>query len=266
MKKYKTVLTIAGSDSSGGAGIQADIKAISACGCYASSVITALTAQNTVGVRMIELPSVEMFVAQLEATLDDIEFDAVKIGMLPSEEFAVALRNIIEKYSLKNIVLDPVMVATSRDKLVDDTAAQSIIREIMPYAELVTPNIPEAEYISGVEIQSLDDFNLAAEKILSLGAKSVLIKGGHSEQNNSITDRLFCGKNHVEEFVYPFVDSKNTHGTGCSLSSSIASYLAHGEDIIGAVSKADDYLHKALEAAKDYSLGKGHGPVNHFLL
>lgn len=265
-KTYKTVLSIAGSDSGGGAGIQADIKTISSCGCYAASVVTAVTAQNTVGVRAIHIPPVDFFEAQLMAVLEDFSFDAIKIGMLPTTDYVLVVARMIQQFDLKNIVLDPVMVATSRDRLIDDKAAQAIVRELLPLATVLTPNIPEAEYIAGVDIQCADSFRYAAQKIMDLGAKNVLIKGGHSLSDKVITDILFTESGGIKRFSYDFIQTNNTHGTGCSLSSAIASFLALGFDLYESVQRGDDYLHKALREGADYQIGQGHGPVNHFFL
>lgn len=264
MKKYNTVLTIAGSDSGGGAGIQADIKAISACGCYAASAITALTVQNTVGVRAIHVPPSDIVVGQIEAVIDDMEIDAIKLGMLPTEEIINEVARIIETHHIERVVLDPVMVATSGDRLIPESAADALIGRLMPMVMVVTPNIPEAEYISGLKIQSEADFEQAAHKITSMGAKNVLLKSGHLANSELLTDYLFGADRATSHYEFDFIDTANTHGTGCTLSSAIAAYLAQGYELAEAVAHAEEYLHKAILAGADYHLGNGHGPVHHF--
>lgn len=260
---YHTVLTIAGSDSGGCAGIQADIKSISANGGYAASVITATTAQNTQGVTDIHAIPVPHLIAQMEAVFDDINFKAVKIGMLHSAEVIEAVQSTLAKYDTKNIVLDPVMVATSGDKLIDDVAAERL-RAFLPHVTLITPNIPEAEMLIGHNIQ-LANLEATAKEIGEKHQVSVLLKGGHLDLTDVMTDALY---NHSTGNIIlmqnPSIDTINTHGTGCSLSSSIATYLARGETLESAVTKGCSYLNKAIEAGKDKVLGKGHGPVHHF--
>lgn len=262
---YHTVLTIAGSDSSGGAGIQADIKSISACGGYAASVITASTAQNTQGLRDIYPLPVAHIVKQLEAVFDDIAFGAVKIGMLHSAEVIEAIQNTLQQYNAKNIVLDPVMIATSGDKLMNDEAIESL-KAFLPKVTLITPNIPEAELLVG---HSIDTSNMeSSTKELALMYQiSVLLKGGHLDFTETMTDVLYNYESKETNIIHnKAIDTINTHGTGCSLSSSIATYLARGESLESAVVKGCDYLNKAIDAGKDKILGKGHGPVNHFRL
>lgn len=260
---YHTVLTIAGSDSGGCAGIQADIKSISANGGYAASVITATTAQNTQGVRDIHAIPIAHLIAQMEAVFDDIMFDAVKIGMLHSSEVIEAVQTTLAKYGAKNIVLDPVMVATSGDTLIDEVAVARL-KTFLPHVTLITPNIPEAQILIGHEID-LANLEATAKEIGVKYKVSVLLKGGHLELSSMMTDALYnhtIGK--VTRIQNPAIDTINTHGTGCSLSSSIATYLARGEDLENAVTKGCSYLNKAIEAGKDKVLGKGHGPVHHF--
>jgi len=268
---YKKVLTIAGSDSGGGAGIQADLKTFSALGCFGTSTITAITAQNTLGVTAIHPIPTEIVEAQLEAVLSDIGADAIKIGMLHSVEIIEIVAQIIQKYHLKNIVLDPVMIATSGDKLIQDEAILAICQRLMPLATIVTPNLPEAQVLAN---NSTDNQNITKELIIEmgkiihqLGAKYILIKGGHwteyTTDLNQSTDILFDGQT-CEMLQSSRISTKNTHGTGCTLSSAIASFLAHGESPKLAIQKAKEYITSAIFYAKDKALGKGHGAVHHF--
>ncbi|MDR0955085.1 MAG: bifunctional hydroxymethylpyrimidine kinase/phosphomethylpyrimidine kinase [Rikenellaceae bacterium] len=266
MIRYKTMLTIAGSDSGGGAGIQADIKTASACGVFATSVITSLTAQNTQGVKGIHVvpaPFVEM---QAEAVLDDIGADAIKLGMLPSPEIVEVVARLIEKYRIENVVLDPVMIATSGDRLISQQVIEAIITRLLPLVRVVTPNIPEAEFITGVSLGAAEaaDYQRFAQAFFDRQTRAVLLKSGHREAAE-VEDRLFDGT--IEKsFGYPYVKTltRNTHGTGCTLSSAIASFLALGDDLPQAVGRAEDYIHAAVAAGAEYTLGKGHGPVHHF--
>lgn len=260
---YHSVLTIAGSDSGGCAGIQADIKSISANGGYAASVITATTAQNTQGVTDIHAIPVPHIIKQMEAVLDDIRFDAVKIGMLHSSEVIEAVKNTLETYKITNIVLDPVMIATSGDKLITDEAVKSL-KNFLPNVTLITPNIPEAELLVGHNI----DLENQKESAKELGEKykvSVLLKGGHLEMTDIMTDILYNVKSKETTIIHnPSVETINTHGTGCSLSSSIATQIALGETLEDATRKGCNYLNTAIVNGKEKLLGKGHGPVNHF--
>ena len=258
----KTVLTIAGSDCSGGAGIQADIKTFCAFGVYGMSVITSVVAENTCGVIKSENISTEMIHLQLKAVFEDIFPDAVKIGMVSDCEIIECIADDLKKYNAKNVVADPVMAAKDGYKLLNDDALDIYINKLIPLTSLLTPNIPEAEILSGISIETKDDMKKAAEKIISLGCKNVLVKGGH--KNNSIstetTDILFDGNNFYE-FEGKRIHTKNTHGTGCTLSSAIASSLAKGENIETSVRKAKSFLNSAIENSLD--LGKGNGPLNH---
>ena len=263
LKTYARVLTIAGSDSGGCAGIQADIKTASACGCFAASAITALTVQNTVGVRAVHIPPAEIVAGQIDVVLEDIGVDAVKLGMLPTAEIVGVVADSLEKNNAQNIVLDPVMVATSGDALIDERAVEAIISRLLPMALLVTPNIPEAQFITGCEITSEADFPRAAARLREMGARNVLLKAGHLK-GDVLADHLFLEEGRVRRYEYEWVDTPNTHGTGCSLSSAIASYLAMGYVLEDAVARAGQYLHKAILCGADYTLGRGHGPVHHF--
>lgn len=254
----KTCLTIAGSDSSGGAGIQADLKAMTLNGVYVMSVITALTAQNTQGVTAILDVSPEFIVDQMDAVFTDIYPDAIKIGMVSSPEIVEAIAESLEKYQAKNIVLDPVMVATSGAKLLKEEAMDSLINRLIPLADVITPNIPEGEILAGMEIKSEDDMQKAAEMIGDKYDCAVLLKGGH--KINDANDLLYRdGK--FKWFRSDRIDNPNTHGTGCTLSSAIASNLAKGLDLDEAIAHAKTYLTEALRAGLD--LGKGSGPLMH---
>jgi hydroxymethylpyrimidine/phosphomethylpyrimidine kinase len=262
--EYFRVLTVAGSDSGGGAGIQADLKTFSALGCYGMSVITALTAQNTTGVRAIHPVPPDFVEEQLEAVLTDMGAAAVKIGMLYSGELIRAVARQLVKHRVQNIVVDPVMVAQSGDSLLQDEAVTALKEVLFPLASVVTPNLHEASVLVGRKVRTLDEMGLAARELGASGAQSILIKGGHLSGNDS-TDLLYlpAGKRTVT-LKAERIDTRNNHGTGCTLSSAIASFLARGESLETAVSKAKDYLTGALRAGMAYRLGKGHGPVHHF--
>ena len=254
----KTCLTIAGSDSSGGAGIQADLKTMTVYGVYAMSVITALTAQNTQGVTGILDVSPEFITEQMDAVFTDIYPDAIKIGMVSSSEIVEAIAASLEKYQAKNIVLDPVMVATSGAKLLKEEAMDSLINRLIPLADVITPNIPEGEILAGMEITNEDEMIKAAEKIGKKYDCAVLLKGGH--RVNDANDLLYRD-GEFKWFRSERIDNPNTHGTGCTLSSAIGANLAKGYDIDQAIEKAKDYLTGALRAGLD--LGKGSGPLMH---
>ena len=253
-----TALTIAGSDSSGGAGIQADIKTMTANGVYAMSAITALTAQNTTGVTGIMEVTPEFLSLQLEAIFTDIYPDAVKTGMVSSGELIKTISSTLKKYNAKNIVVDPVMVATSGAKLISDEAIEILKAELLPLATVITPNIPEAEVLSGMTIKNEEDMIKAAKAIYEKFNCNVLLKGGH--QINDANDLLYRDGGYVW-FKGKRIDNPNTHGTGCTLSSAIASNLAKGENLDDAVKHAKEYISGALAAMLD--LGKGSGPLAH---
>ncbi|WP_163192300.1 bifunctional hydroxymethylpyrimidine kinase/phosphomethylpyrimidine kinase [Clostridium thermarum] len=255
----KKVLTIAGSDSSGGAGIQADLKTFSALGTFGMSVITAVTAQNTQGVFAVQDISVEVIKKQIDAIFDDIQVDGVKIGMVSQIETIKVIADQLRKYKPQNIVLDPVMVSKSGYHLLNPEAGEVLIKELVPLADIVTPNIPEAEVITGRKINTYEEMEKAAAIIHHMGAKKVLIKGGHIQGDS--TDIIFEG----ETYIYlktPRIVTKNTHGTGCTLSSAIAANLAKGCSIVEAVTAAKEYITTAIEHS--LSIGKGVGPTNHF--
>ena len=263
-KTYPRVLTIAGSDSGGGAGIQADLKTIGANGCYGLSVITALTAQNTVGVSAIHGVPTQFVRQQMEAVLTDIGADAVKIGMLFSPELIVTVAEQLKKFAITNIVLDPVMIAQSGDKLLQDAAIDALKKHLIPMARIITPNLPEASVLLGREITSMDMVYDAAKELCALGCANVLIKGGHLGGEDS-DDCLYLGER--DEMIFLFakrIATQNNHGTGCTLSSAIAAGLAQGDTLISAVRKAKQYITGALAAGAAYSIGQGHGPVHHF--
>lgn len=265
MKKYKKVLTIAGSDSGGGAGIQADIKTISALGCYGTTVITAITAQNTLGVNAIHPVPVNIIEKQLYAVLSDIGTDAVKIGMLHSVEIIKTVSKALIEFQVKNIVIDPVMVATSGDKLIEDNTVDSLVNFLFPLADIITPNLPEANILVNYNITTKDQMIESAKKLLEFGSKSVLLKGGHLK--GDILFDIYVQKNEKNEvkvFENKRIFTRNIHGTGCTLSSAIASFLACEEKMEISVEKAIDYLNKTIQHGKDYKTGKGSGPVNHF--
>ena len=256
--KIPSVVSIAGSDSSGGAGIQADLKTIEALGLFAQTAITALTAQNTLGVSgVLDVPS-EFVVQQIDAVFDDIRPGAVKIGMVSSALNVVAIAESLRAHAAENIVVDPVMVSTSGSRLISDGASEALTGRLFPLASVITPNIPEAEILSGMEIRSAADMEKAAKFISENYSCAVLLKGGHDL--NDANDLLYQnGK--AEWFYGKRIDNPNTHGTGCTLSSAIASELACGEDLSTAVKRAKDYISGALAAMLD--LGKGRGPMNH---
>jgi len=254
----KTALSIAGSDSSGGAGIQADLKTMTLNGVFAMSAITALTAQNTTGVRSIEEVSPSFLKDQIDAVFEDIYPDAVKIGMVASSELIMTIAERLKYYNAKNIVADPVMVATSGSALLKTDAVETLAKEIFPIAAIITPNIPEAEILSSMKIENEKDMIEAAKKIENEYGCAVLIKGGHSI--NDAND-ILCKKGEIKTFTGKRIDNPNTHGTGCTLSSAIASNLAKGYSIEDSIQKAKDYISGALSAGLD--LGKGSGPMNH---
>ncbi len=264
LKTYRRVLTIAGSDSGGGAGIQADLKTFSAIGCYGMSVITALTAQNTIGVTSIHAVPGVFVQQQMEAVFSDIGTDAVKIGMLFSVELIEAVATQLKKHGIGNIVLDPVMVAQSGDKLLQDDAVEAIKTHLMPMADVVTPNLPEAAVLLNRKIRNAEDSIAAARDLAQFGGKSILIKGGHLENQQS-TDWLYLvGEDRLLVFKGDFIRTRNNHGTGCTLSSAIAAHLAKGLKIEAAVRAAKVYIGEAIRAGAGYKLGAGHGPVHHF--
>ena len=257
-------LTIAGSDSSGGAGIQADLKSFAACGVYGASVITALTAQNTRGVTAIHNVPADFVTAQIDAVFDDVAVQAVKIGMVSQIATIDAIVAGLARWSPKHVVVDPVMVATSGAKLLSDDAIDRVRKRLIPRADIITPNLPEAAALLGQPLAA-DEATIRAQGVtlMNLGCKAVLIKGGHGEGPQSI-DYLFRRDAQMMPFAAPRVPTKNTHGTGCSLSSAIAAYLAHGELLDAAIRKAKAFVSAAIASAGMLDVGKGHGPIHHF--
>ena len=257
-KKIKTTLTIAGSDSCGGAGIQADIKTITMNGVYAMSVITALTAQNTLGVKAIAELTPEFLKAQLDAVFEDIFPDSIKVGMVYSKELIKVISDAFERYKAKNIVIDPVMISTSGSALINTDAVNTLLTQLLPLSTLVTPNIPEAEALSDIKINNSDDMIKSAELINRRCGCSVLLKGGHciGEAND-----LLYEKGNITWFRARRINNTNTHGTGCTLSSAIASNLAKELSLKDSVEKAKSYITDALNAGLD--LGRGSGPLMH---
>ncbi|MGB7391120.1 bifunctional hydroxymethylpyrimidine kinase/phosphomethylpyrimidine kinase [Marinomonas sp.] len=258
------VLTIAGSDSGGGAGIQADIKAISATGSFACSAITAITAQNTLGVSAIFPIPLDHVENQLDAVFSDINITAVKIGMLADSDIIKTVANKLLQYQPKFIVLDPVMIATSGDLLLQENAINTLKQRLFPLVDIITPNLPEAAALTGLPLPNNEDDMLAMVAALrALGAKAVLLKGGHLDQQADSLDLLITATA-VDRLSAPRIDTKNTHGTGCTLSSAIASYLAQGNTLHASVHQAKNYISQAIAHADQLKIGQGHGPVNHF--
>jgi len=264
MKTYRRALTIAGSDSGGGAGIQADLKTFSAIGCFGLSVVTALTAQNTVAVTAIHPVPPEFITHQLDAVLTDIGVDAVKIGMLHSPEVIQAVAEALRRHAVPNIVLDPVMVAKSGDKLLQDDAVAALKSYLVPMAAVITPNLPEAGVLLGCDVTTEKEMAAACRDLAQLGCRAVLLKGGHLDGAQS-PDLLYVGGTKAPiRLEADRIDTPNSHGTGCTLSSATAANLALGQPIEAAVREAKRYVLQALAAGAGYSLGQGHGPVHHF--
>ena len=264
IQNYPRVLTIAGSDSGGGAGIQADIKSISANGCFATSAITAITAQNTLGVNAVEGLSIDILEGQIEAVLSDIGTDSVKIGMLHSAEVVRSVARLLRKYGIKDVVLDPVMVSTSGHKLIEDSAIAVLKSDLMPLARVITPNIPEAEILLGEPIEKQGDLPAAARRLAQQYGVSVLLKAGHLVDDELIDIFYNNETGEVIELSARRVDTPNTHGTGCTLSSAFAAQLAKGLPLTEAARAAKAYINNAIIHGAAYKIGNGHGPVCHF--
>lgn len=264
MKTYKRVLSIAGSDSGGAAGMQADLKTISACGCYATTAVTAVTAQNSLGVTDIHpvpLPSVEK---QIRAVLDDMGTDVVKIGMLHSSEVIRLVIRLLKEYGIRCIVTDPVMVTASGDKLLQDDAIHTLRTELLPISTIITPNLFEAEIITGETIHTQDDVFRAIRKMRDTGCRSALLKAGHLD-TDPFYDVMYDYEHDTEyRFKTARIDTPNTNGTGCSFASAIAAFLAQGNPLATAVDQAHAYLHRAIVEGAKYKIGQGHGSVHHF--
>ena len=262
--QLRRVLTIAGSDSGGGAGIQADIKSISANGCFAASAITAITAQNTLGVNAVEGLSIDIIEGQIDAVLSDIGADSIKIGMLHSAEVVHCVARMLRKYEMTNVVLDPVMVSTSGHKLIEDSAIEVMKSELMPMARVITPNIPEAEILIGEGISEQGDLPSAARRLAEMYGVSVLLKAGHLV-NDELIDIFYNRETgEVVELSARRVETRNTHGTGCTLSSALAAQLAKGLSLTDAVRAAKHYINQAIIHGAHRNIGHGHGPVAHF--
>lgn len=253
-------LTIAGSDSSGGAGIQADLKTFHAFGVFGTSALTAITAQNTTGVRAVHTVPGAIVREQIRAVAMDFEVAAVKTGMLATRELVELVAWAIREERLPNYVLDPVMVATSGDRLLDDDAVQAVIAQLFPVATLATPNLEEASILAGLRVTDVASMRAAAKQLVSRGVRAALVKGGHLP-GGIVVDVLFDGVG-VHEYERPKIDTTNTHGTGCTLSAAVAAGLAHGRNLRSAVEQALQYVHSAIASAP--GLGRGHGPLNHF--
>ena len=259
MKRVPRVMTIAGSDSGAGAGIQADLKTFAALGVYGTSVVTAITAQNTLRVTdVLEVPR-ELVASQIDTVLADIGTDAVKTGMLSSSPIIKVVAEKIREHGLINLVVDPVMVAKGGDRLLQEEAVETLRRVLLPLALVVTPNAGEAEVITGRKVASLDDARKAAQEIVALGARSAVVKGGHLE--GPAVDTFYDGKS-FREFSAPRIETASTHGTGCTFASAIAAGLAKGLAVEEAVAQAKEYVTEAIRRA--FPMGQGHGPLHHF--
>ena len=266
---YYRALTIAGSDSGGGAGIQADLKTFSALGCYGMSVITAITAQNTRAVTGIHPVPLEIIAKQIDAVLSDIGADAVKIGMLHSAEIIRLVAQRLRQYQVGTIIVDPVMVAKSGDKLLQDEAIDALTAELLPLATVITPNLPEAATLLNASILEFERADRAGmeticRQLAQFGSQAVLLKGGHLRSIESCDALYRREENRLSFFDGERIETPNTHGTGCTLSSAIAAYLAKGEEIPDAVASAKRYIDAAIRGGAEYRTGKGHGPLHHF--
>ena len=260
--QYARVLSIAGSDSGGGAGIQADLKTFCALGCYGMTALTALTAQNTQGVQAIQAIPAAFLKAQLQSVLDDIGVDAVKIGMLHTPEMVEVVAWAIDHYHLQQVVLDPVMVATSGDRLMAEETVAVLVRELFPRVDLITPNLDEAALLLGRPLRKVNQLDIAAADLLAMGATAVLLKGGHVH-GNVVLDILMVAAQEQEVFSSARIHSHNVHGTGCSLSSAIVAHLALGHSLSSAVAHARQFILQAIATGAQVRTGQGHGPLNH---
>ena len=265
MRKYRypVVLSIAGSDSGGGAGIQADLKTISALGCYGTTAITAVTVQNTLGVSAIHPIPVEFVKAQIRAVMDDLKPATIKIGMVYNAELALVIAEALSDYPGVPVIFDPVMAATSGHLLIEDDTVATLKNLFFRLTEIVTPNLDEASILADMEVKTIGDMKEAAFRIMKYGCNAVLVKGGHLKGPDLFD--VYLNKN-GDERIYrsAAIDSINTHGTGCSLSSAIASFMALGNDLNTSISKSKIYIQMAIEHGKDVKTGQGHGPLNHF--
>jgi hydroxymethylpyrimidine/phosphomethylpyrimidine kinase len=265
MKKtytYPSVLTVAGTDPTGGAGIQADLKTFAALGCYGMSVVTALVAQNTCGVRAIHSVPPDFVRAQLLAVLEDIKPDAIKIGMVHSVELVNVIEDVLVHYPDIPVIFDPVMISTSGHRLIEEDTIEAIKVKLFPIAALITPNLDEASLLAGMPVKTVEDMNAAALKIMAMKPGALLLKGGHLE-SEELTSLLLDATGIVKTYNSVKIETKNMHGSGCTLSSAIASYLARGLSLAGAVTQAQDYVYNAIYHSADVVCGKGNGPLNH---
>ncbi|RZT38638.1 bifunctional hydroxymethylpyrimidine kinase/phosphomethylpyrimidine kinase [Cupriavidus agavae] len=260
-------LTIAGSDSGGGAGIQADLKTFAALGCFGMSAITAITAQNTLGVTGVHAIPADMVGAQIDAVAGDIGVDAAKTGMLGTAAIVEAVAGAVDRHGIRRLVVDPVMISTSGATLSDDATSQAMVRLLFPRAILVTPNLPEASYLLGRRIARRAEMETAAADLLAMGCQAVLLKGGHLEDDGpgatGLDDLLMLADGTVRVYTHPRLDTPNLHGTGCTLAAAIAAQLARGEALPDAVSTALDFVAQAIAAGARLRLGAGNGPLNH---
>lgn len=264
MKTYRRCLSIAGSDPSGGAGLQADLKTFSALGCYGMTAVTAVVDENTVGVTDVHPVPVNFVEGQIRSCLDDIGADAIKIGMLHSSELIRGVHRTLARYPIANVVLDPVMVATSGDPLLQREAIDTLRDELIPDVRIITPNIPEAEILLGCTIRAQDELPDAARRLSQGRRVSVFLKAGHL-CDNPLTDVFYdADTDSVMQLESERVDTQNTHGTGCTLSSALAAFLAYGLPPMEAARRAKDYIDAAIRHGAAYSIGGGHGPVHHF--
>ncbi|WP_184549819.1 bifunctional hydroxymethylpyrimidine kinase/phosphomethylpyrimidine kinase [Mucilaginibacter sp. FT3.2] len=261
--RYPVVLSIAGSDSGGGAGIQADLKTMSALGCFGTTAITAVTVQDTLGVSGMHPIPVDFVKAQIKAVMDDLKPSAIKIGMVHSAELAIGIAEVLAGYPDVPIVFDPVMAATSGDRLIENDTATTLKKELFPLAQIITPNLDEATILAKMEINTLRDMKTAAVRIMQYGCNAVLVKGGHLKGPDLFD--VYLDK-HGDERIFrsTAIATPNTHGTGCSLSSAIASFIALGNDLTTGISQSKLYVQRAIEHGKDVKTGTGHGPLNHF--
>ncbi len=262
-QQYVRVLSVAGSDSGGGAGIQADLKTISSLGCFGMTAITAITAQNTQGVSDIHAIPPAILRAQMDAVLSDMGADAIKIGMLHDVDTVMTVAACLQRYAVKSVVLDPVMVATSGAVLIQSTAIEALVTQLFPLASVVTPNLDEAALLVGQDITDANDLLPAGERLLGMGANAVLIKGGHLP-GDRVSDLLVRVNQDPVWWHGDRIETANTHGTGCTLSSAIAAFMAQGVDLVTAVGNARDVIRQALRAGAGVTTGRGSGPLNHF--
>lgn len=259
---YLRVLTIAGSDSGGCAGIQADLKTFQALGCFGMSAITAITVQNTVGVRAIHAVPLDILQGQIDAVLEDIGADAIKIGMLHAPEVAELVAAALDRHGARQVVFDPVMVAAGGDRLIADETVEVLVQRMFPRATLITPNLDEAALLLGRPLRSAEDLEPAARELVALGAPAVLLKGGHLA-GETVIDVLATAQGEVRRYESPRIDTRNLHGAGCTLSSAVAARLAHGDRLHEAVEAARRYVWQALSAGAPVRTGGGRGPLNH---